>query len=172
MTLLGVDMPIIRVGLATLLAGVLTLGAFSSNVSAQATTGTNVIIRLRLTGDADILPPIRACLVDKLSHMPDVEVATTPREGVRFIVDLIAAKNAGDTASASIVVAETFPIEQFRPRMKEGENTEALLASIRYYTLLRLHRLLPAQSYEKLCSAVAADFGDKVLSKEYTERND
>ena len=63
-------------------------------------------------------------------------------------------------------------MEQFRPRMKEGENANALLASIRYYTLLRLHEVVPARSYETLCLSMAAELGDKVLSKEFTERND
>ncbi len=63
-------------------------------------------------------------------------------------------------------------MEQFRPRMKEGENADALLASIQYYTLLRLHEVVPARSYETLCLSMAAELGDKVLSKEFTERND
>jgi hypothetical protein len=53
-----------------------------------------------------------------------------------------------------------------------GEDADALLNSVRYYTLLRLHELVPARSYEALCLSIAADIGDKVLSKEYTERND
>ena len=32
-------------------------------------------------------------------------------------------------------------------------------------------RSFPARSYENLCLSIAADIGDKVLSKEYTERN-
>ena len=63
-------------------------------------------------------------------------------------------------------------MEQFRPRMKEGENANALLASIQYYTLLRLHEVVRARSYETLCMSIAADLGDKVLSKEYAERSD
>jgi hypothetical protein len=55
--------------------------------------------------------------------------------------------------------------------LKEGEDADALLNSVRYYTLLRLHELVPARSYETRLS-IAADIGDKVLSKEYTERND
>ena len=113
-----------------------------------------------------------ACLVDKLSQMPDVKVATVPTDGIRFIVDIVAAKNAEENISGSLVVAETFPMEQFRPRIKEGEDADALLNSVRYYTLLRLHELAPARSYETLCLSIAADIGDKVLSKEYTERND
>ena len=60
-------------------------------------------------------------------------------------------------------------MEQFRPRMKEGEDAEALLTSIQYYTLLRLHEIIPPRSYERLCLSIAGDFGDKVLSKEYNE---
>ena len=65
-----------------------------------------------------------------------------------------------------------FPIEEFRPRIKEGENAEALLTSIQYYTLLRLHEVVPARSYEGLCQSIVADLGNQVLSKEYTKRND
>jgi hypothetical protein len=104
--------------------------------------------------------------------MPDVKVATVSTEGTRFVVDIVANKNANKKISASVVVAEIFPMEQFQPRMKEGRDAEALLASIQYYTLLRLHEVVPARSHETLCLSVAADIGDKVLSKEYTERND
>jgi hypothetical protein len=48
--------------------------------------------------------------------MPDVKVANVPTDGVRFIVDIVAAKNAEKNISASLVVAETFPMEQFRAR--------------------------------------------------------
>ena len=150
----------------------LMLGAFGSSVSAQGTTGPNVIILLRLTGDSGILPQIRSCLAAKLSQMPDIEVATAPVHGVRFIVDVVAAKNAVDNLSASLVVAETFPIEQFRPRFKEGQDADALLTSVRYYTLLRLHEVVPSRSHQALCTKIAAEIGDRVLSEEYTERND
>jgi hypothetical protein len=56
--------------------------------------------------------------------------------------------------------------------MKEGEDADALLASIQYYTLLRLHEIVRARSYETLCLSIAADLGEKVLAKEYTKRND
>ena len=131
-----------------------------------------MILLLRLAGDSGAVPQIRSCLATKLSKMPDVEVATGPVDGVRFIVDVVAAKNAGDNVSASLVVAETFPMEQFRPRIKEGEDAEALLSSLRYYTLLRLHELVPSRSHQALCTRIAAEIGDKVLSEEYTERND
>jgi hypothetical protein len=70
------------------------------------------------------------------------------------------------------VVAEIFPAEEFRPRVKEGEDAEALLTRIQYYTLLRLHEVVPARSNKPLCLSVAADIGDKVLSREFTERSD
>jgi hypothetical protein len=104
--------------------------------------------------------------------MPDVKVATAPTVGARFIVDLIAAKTAGDNISATLVVAQTFPMEEFRPRMKEGEDANALLNNIRYFTLLRLHELLPDQTESALCERVATDLKQKVLSAEYTERDD
>jgi hypothetical protein len=148
------------------------LTALASDASAQGSNGPSVIIRLRLAGDAEAIPPIRSCLSESLAKMPDVKVVTTPTDGVRFIVDLMTAKNAKDTASASVVVAETFPMEEFRPQMKAGEKTDALLTSIRFYTLLRLHELISDRSYDTLCSSIAADIADKVLSKEYTERND
>jgi hypothetical protein len=167
-----IDMPTLRGFLSIIMVALVALGSFLSDASAQGTHGPSVIIRLRLAGDSEVIPPVRSCLADSLSKMPDVKVATTPTDGVRFIVDLVAAKSTKDTASASVVVAETFPMEQFRPQMKAGENTEALLTSIRYYTLLRLHELISDRSYENLCSTIAGDIADKVLSKEYTERND
>ncbi len=161
----------IRGFVAALLAlGFLT--SYTSYASAKDTNSTDVIIQLRLAGDVEALPPIRSCLADRLSQMPDVKVATVSTDGARFVVDIVAAKNANNKLSASLVVAEIFPMEQFRPRMKEGENADALLASIQYYTLLRLHEVVPARSYETLCLSIAADIGDKVLSKEYAERND
>jgi hypothetical protein len=83
----------------------------ASSVSAPGTRSAEVIIRLRLSGDSAILPPIRSCLSDKLAQMPDVKVATAPTVGARFIVDLIVAKTAGDNISAALVVAQTFPME-------------------------------------------------------------
>jgi len=89
--------------------------------------------------------------------------------GARFIVDLVAAKDAGEGVSASLVVAQTFPMEEFHPRIKEGEDANALLDS---NSLLRQHQFIPGQSNEDLCSRITADIGEKVLSKEYTERDD
>jgi hypothetical protein len=140
--------------------------------SAKATSSTDLVIQLRVAGDSEVLHPTRSCLVEKLSRMPDVKVATALTDGTRFVVDIVAAKNAQKRISASVVVAEIFPMEQFQPRIKEGEDAEALLTSIQYYTLLRLHEVVPARSHDTLCLSVAADIGDKVLSKEFTERND
>jgi hypothetical protein len=80
----------------------------------------------------------------------------------------MATKDAGEGFSASLVVAQTFPMEEFRTCIKEGEDAKALLDSIRYYTLLRLHEFIPGQSNEALCARVTADIGERVLSKEYT----
>ena len=150
----------------------LAFGLLTFCASAQATNSTDVIIQLRVAGDIEALRPIRSCLAEKLSQMPDVRVATASTDGTRFVVDIVAAKNANKKISASVVVSEIFPMEQFQPRIKEGEDAKALLTSIQYYTLLRLHEVVPARSHEILCLSVAADIGNKVLSKEYTERND
>ncbi len=164
-------MPAIRTSIASVAVALLALGSVGSEVFAQGTKGPNVLIRLRLAGDAATLPPVRSCLADKLSQMPDVKVATVPTEGVRFVVDIVV-KSTDDAIFASLVVAEPFPMEQFRPRIKEGQDADALLNSIRYYTLLRLHEFVRARSYEDLCREIAAEIGDKVLSKEYIESND
>ena len=149
-------------------AALLTLGALTPCSSAQGTTGQNVIILLQLAGDSEALAQIGSCLASKLSRMPDVEIATARDDGVRFIVDIVAAKDL----FASLVVAETFPVEQYCLRIREGEDSDALLAGIRTYTLLRLHELVPGRSREALCASIAGEIGDKGLSKEYTERND
>jgi hypothetical protein len=157
---------------ATATVALLALSCAVPCASARETNSTDVIVQLRLAGDTEALPPIRSCLAEKLSQMPDVKVATASTEGARFIVDIVAAKNATKKISASLVVAEIFPMEEFRPRLKEGEDAEALLTSIQYYTLLRLHEVVPGGSYETLCQSIVADLGNEVLSKEYTERND
>ena len=162
----------IRGYVAAVVAALLAFGFLTSYASAKGTNSTDVVIQLRVAGDLEALRPIRSCLAEKLSQMPDVKVAAVPTDGTRFIVDIVAAKDATKKITASLVVAEIFPIEQFRPRFKEGEDAEALLTSIQYYTLLRLHEVVPARSYETLCLSIAADLGDKVLSSEYTERND
>jgi hypothetical protein len=153
-------------------SALLPFGFVTFCASAKATNSTDVIIQLRVAGYVATLRPIRACLAKKLSQMPDIKVATASTDGTRFVVDIVAAKNANQKMSASVVVAEIFPIEQFKPRIKEGEDAAALLTSIQYYTLLRLHEMVPARSNETLCLSLAANIGDKVLSKEYTERND
>ena len=145
-----------------------TLGMLVPCAFAQGTTGPNVIILLQLTGDGQALEQLGSCLAATLSSMPDVEIATGPTEGIRFIVDIVAAKDL----LASLVVAETFPTDQYRLRIKEGEDGDALLAGIRSYTPLRLHELVLDQSRHALCASIAAEIGDKVLSREYTERND
>ena len=162
----------IRGYVAAVVAALWAFGFLTSNASAKGTNSTDVVIQLRVAGNLEALRPIRSCLAEKLSQMPDVKVAAVPTDGMRFIVDIVAAKNATNKISASLVVAEIFPMEQFRPHFKEGEDAEALLTSIQYYTLLRLHEVIPARSYETLCLSIAEDLGDKVLSREYTERND
>jgi hypothetical protein len=150
----------------------LLLASTSLSAWGQGATGLNIVILLRLAGDSLALPQLRSCLNSKLLNMPDVEVAATPIDGVRFIVDIIAGKGADDGVSASLVVAETFPLEEFRPRMKAGVDTEALLATLRYYTLLRLHEVVPGRTAQSVCTKIATEISDKLLSEEYTERDD
>jgi hypothetical protein len=146
--------------ITTVVPALLAFGFLTFNASAKATTSTDIVIQLRVTGDSETRQPVRSCLVEKLSQMPDVKVATASTDGTRFVVDVVAAKNADRQISASVVVAEIFPIEQFQPRIKEGEDAKALLTSIQYYTLLRLHEVVPARSHKPLCLSVAADIGD------------
>ena len=138
----------------------------------QGVTGENIVILLRLTGESRTLSQLGLCLNAKLLRMPDIEIATAPTGGVRFVVDIIAEKAADDGMFASLVIAETFPMEQFRPRMKEGEDADMLLAAIRYYTLLRLHEVVPGRTAQSVCTKIAAEISDKLLSREYTERDD
>ena len=151
---------------------IMALGPFPPRAWGQAAAGSNVVILLRFAGDTGATQQLRSCLTSRLSNMPDTEIAPTPAGTVRFVVDIIAERRAVEDVSASLVVAETFPLEQFRPRIKEGEDADALLTSIRYYTLLRLHKLVPGRSLQTLCVRIAAEIGAKVLSEEYTERND
>jgi len=148
-----------------------SLAIFPTDACSQA-EGSKIVILLRLAGDKGTLPPLRSCLTSRLSTMPDTEVAVAPTDEVRFVVDIIATKHAIEAVFASLVVAETFPLEQFRPRFKEGEDGNALLTSVRYYTLLRLHEFLFGRSPQALCARIATDITDRVLSEEYTERND
>ena len=83
-----------------------------------------MIIQLRVAGDIEALRPVRSCLAEKLSQMPDVKVTTVSTDGARFVVDIVAAKNANKNISASVVVAEIFPIEQFQPRIKRLTENE------------------------------------------------
>ena len=96
----------------------LPLSCIASCAFAGETNGTDVIIELRLAGDVEALPPIRSCVADRLSQMPDVKVTTASTEGARFVVDVVAAKNDTQDKSTSLVVAEIFPIDEFRPRIK------------------------------------------------------
>ena len=97
-------------------AALLTLGTLTPYASSQGTTGPKVIIQLQLAGDSEALAHIGSCLASKLSRMPDVQIATGPNDGVRLIVDIVAAKDL----FASLVVAETFPVEQYRLRIREA----------------------------------------------------
>jgi hypothetical protein len=128
--------------------------------------GVNIVILLRLAGESRALPELGSCLNSKLVKMPDVKIATAPVDRVRFIVDVIAGKGADDGISASLVIAETFPMEQFRPRLKEGEEADGLLSAMRYHTLLRLHEVVPGRTAQSVCTKVAAEISDKLLSKE------
>jgi hypothetical protein len=150
----------------------LMLASVTLPASGQSVPGANIVILLRLAGDGRALPQLGSCLNSKLLKMPDVEIATVPTDGVRFIVDIIAGRGLDDGMSASLVVAETFPIEEFRPRLKAGEDAEALLATIRYYTLLRLHEVVPGRTAQSVCTKIATEITDKLLTDEYTERDD
>src|SRR5215467_7368584 len=52
----------------------LAFGFLTFNASAKATTSTDIIIQLRVTGDIEALRRIRSCLTEKLSQMPDVRL--------------------------------------------------------------------------------------------------
>jgi hypothetical protein len=153
--------------LAFLMFASVTLSAWD-----QGATGVNIVIQLRLAGDSRALPQLGSCLNSKLLKMPDIEVVAAPSDRVRFIVDIIAGKGADDGMSVSLVVAETFPIEEFRLRVKAGEDADALLATIRYYTLLRLHELVPGRTAQSVCTKIAVEISGKLLSGEYIERDD
>ena len=142
----------------------LVLGIAAPCACAQA-AGPNVIILLRLAGDSGILPQLQSCLTSRLSKMPDTEIAATPTDGVRFVVDIIATKHAVEAVFASLVIAETFPLEQFRPRIKEGEDGDALLSSIRFYTLLRLHEFLLSRSPKLFARGSARKWATRCCQK-------
>jgi hypothetical protein len=153
-------------------AAFLMFALASLSAWSQGAAGVNIVILLRLAGDTRALPQLESCLKSKLRKMPDIEVVTAPIDGVRFIVEVIAERGSDNGISASFVVAETFPITEFRPRMKSGEDTEALLATIRSYTLLRLHEVVPGRTAQSVCTKIAAEINDKLLSEEYTEHDD
>jgi hypothetical protein len=156
-----------------IVVALLAFGSLTSHASAQGADGTNVIIRLRLSGnDGATLPSIRSCLVDKLSRFPDVKVETVPTDGVRFILDIVATEAAKNDVSANVMLAQTFPMEEFRPRIKQGEDSDAFLRNIRYYTLIRLHETLSGSSYKNLCYSITDELARKVLPEEYTARDD
>src|SRR5882672_8316070 len=61
-------------GLAAVIIALAAPRASVDSALAQKASGTDVIIRLRLSGDSTVLAPIRSCLADRLSQMPDVKV--------------------------------------------------------------------------------------------------
>ena len=148
------------------------LAAPAPNASGQGIAGVNIVMLLRLSGDSEALPQLRACLSSRMSQIPDVEIAREPTRGERFIVDIIATNAADRGISASLVVVETFPSEEFRPRMRVGADTEALLATIRYFTLLRLHEIVPGRTAHSVCTKIITEISDKLLPGEYTARDD
>jgi hypothetical protein len=103
---------------------------------------------------------------------PDAKVVTVPTDGARFVIDIVASGQTVEAVSASLVVVQSFPMEMFRPRIKEGEDATALLKNIQFYTLLRLHEVIPAQANDSLCTQIVVDIREKVLTQEYTERAD
>jgi hypothetical protein len=87
---------------------------------------------------------------------------------VRFIVDVVAAKKlfarlvgSGDVSGGAISRAD-----------QGGEGQRYPAGLFGFYSLLRLHELVPSRSRQALCASIATEISDKVLSKEYTERND
>jgi hypothetical protein len=85
--------------------------------------------------------------------------------------DIVAVKNAPGSVTASLVAAETFPVEQFGLHVRDGEDCDALSTSMRYDMLWRLHAVVPGRSYQSLCARIVSEFGDKALAKEAAERN-
>ena len=97
---------------AAVATALLILASDPLRASAQGVSGMNLIILLRLTGESGTVPQLRSCLTASLSQMPDVEIVTKQIDGVRLIVDIIAERGANDHVFASLMVAETFPMEQ------------------------------------------------------------
>ena len=87
---------------------ILAFGLLTFCAPAEATNSTDVIIQLRVAGDIEALRPIRSCLAEKLSQMPDVRVATASTDGTRFVVDIVAAKNANKKISAVLWYPRSF----------------------------------------------------------------
>ena len=155
---------------------ILGIGMFllmlGTSASTQGMAGPNVVVVLRLAGDKAADPLIQSCLAAKLSQMPDIQSGTLSTAEIRFVIDIVTEKLAVANISASLVVVETFPMEEFRPRLVKGQDRDALLNSMRFYTLLRLHELVTGRSYQALCAKIAKKIGNTVLATEYTERND
>ena len=61
-------------------------GLLAFYASAKATNSADVIIQLRVAGDIEALRPVRSCLAEKLSQMPDVKVTTVSTDGARFVL--------------------------------------------------------------------------------------
>src|SRR5437899_12359837 len=99
---------------AAIVAAFTASGLLTFQTPAKATNSTDVIIQLRVAGDVEALRPIRSCLAEKLSQMPDVKIATVSTEGTRFVVGGAATKNAAKKIPASVVVSEDFPLQQFQ----------------------------------------------------------
>ena len=53
-----------------------------------------------------------------------------------------------------------------------SEDSDALLTNIGYYMLLCLHARVRGRSCQSLCTTIVSAFGDKMLARGYTERND
>jgi hypothetical protein len=86
------DMLTISGYVAAVVAALWAFGFVTSYASAKGTNSTDVSIQLRVAGDPEALRPIRFCLAEKLSQLPDVKVAAAATDGTRFIVDIVAAK--------------------------------------------------------------------------------
>lgn len=129
-------------------------------------------VRVRASGTAELLPPLRSCVAEELSKLPEVKAVTAPAENIAFIVDLAAAKSGETDEIVSVAVLQTFPKEQFRPQLKPGMDADALFLALKSYARLRLHDLLPAMEPKAACATIVAEFGEEVLKQEYVERDD
>jgi hypothetical protein len=68
-------MQAIREYITAVVPALLALGFLTFDASAKVTSNTDIMMQLRVTGDIEALRPIRSCLVEKLSQMPDVKIA-------------------------------------------------------------------------------------------------